>query len=54
MINTKELSEYLKIHENTIYKLVRNGMPCYRIGPTELRFELDEVKQWLRERSKEE
>ena len=47
MLSTKELAQYLKVHENTIYNLVKRGLPCYKIGPQEFRFELEEVKNWL-------
>ena len=47
MMNTKELTEYLKIHENTVYTYIKKGMPHYRIGK-ELRFEIEEVKEWLK------
>ena len=47
MMNTKESTEYLKIHENTVYTYIKKGMPHYRIGK-ELRFELEEVKEWLK------
>jgi excisionase family DNA binding protein len=50
MINTKELTEYLKVHENTIYAYIKKGLPHYRIGK-ELRFELEEVKEWLKNRT---
>lgn len=50
MLNTKELTEYLKIHENTVYNYIKQGLPHYRIGK-ELRFELEEVKQWLKEKT---
>lgn len=51
MITTKELSEYLKIHENTIYSYIKRGMPYYKIGPKQFRFELEEVKKWLKEQT---
>lgn len=51
MMTTQELVEYLKIHENTIYEYAKQGMPCYRVGKN-FRFELEEVKQWLKDRSK--
>lgn len=50
MIKTKELTEYLKVHENTVYNYIKLGMPHYKIGK-ELRFELEEVKEWLRNKN---
>ena len=51
MINTEELKEYLKVHENTIYNYIKEGMPYYKIGNRSFRFELDEVKEWLKNRT---
>ena len=50
MITTKELMEYLKIHENTIYNYIKEGMPHYRVGK-EYRFEIEDVKAWLKEKT---
>lgn len=50
MITTQELTKYLKIHENTVYEYIKLGMPHYKIGKN-YRFELEEVKQWLKEQS---
>jgi excisionase family DNA binding protein len=50
MITTKELVEYLKIHENTIYNYIKEGLPHYRVGK-EYRFEIEEVKTWLKEKT---
>lgn len=49
MINTKELSKYLNVHENTIYNLIKRGLPYYKISKQEFRFELEEVKKWLKQ-----
>ena len=51
MITTQELAKYLKIHENTIYEYIKLGMPHYKMGKY-FRFELEEVKQWLKDRNK--
>ncbi len=49
MFTTKELSEYLKIHENTVYNFIKKGMPYYKLGSREFRFDINEVKDWLKE-----
>lgn len=54
MITTKELAEYLKIHENTIYNYIKKGMPYYKIGVKDFRFEIEEVKRWLKEQTKKD
>ena len=51
MVTTKELGEYLKIHENTVYCFIKKGMPYYKIGNKNFRFEIDEVKKWLKEQT---
>lgn len=53
MISTKELAEYLKVHENTIYNLIKKGLPFYKIGSQEYRFEIEEVKEWLKQNKKD-
>lgn len=47
MLTTKELAQYLKVHENTVYNLVKKGMPCFKIG-TDFKFKVEEVEDWLR------
>ena len=52
MLTVKELSDYLKVHENTIYSYIKKGVPFYKIGKRDYRFELEEVKKWLKENNK--
>lgn len=47
MIDTEELCKYLKVCKNTVYAYIKKGMPHYRLGK-DLRFELEEVKDWLK------
>ena len=51
MISTKELAEFLKVHENTIYNLIKRGLPVYKISNQEYRFDIEEVKGWLKQNS---
>lgn len=51
MISTKELAEFLKVHENTIYNLIKRGLPVYKISNQEYRFDVEEVKGWLKQNS---
>lgn len=46
MITTKELCIKLKIHENTVYNYVKDGMPSIYAGKKHL-FDLDKVIKWL-------
>lgn len=52
MLTTKELCKYFKIHENTVYNYIKKGMPVYKVGAKEFRFELEEVKDWFKKNSK--
>lgn len=51
MVNTKELCDYLKVHYNTVYKLVEEGMPYYDIGKG-YRYKIEEVDAWLEKNKK--
>jgi excisionase family DNA binding protein len=48
MLTVAEIADKLKVHNNTIYKWIRQGMPHIKRGSV-LRFELDKVEEWLRE-----
>lgn len=51
MLTVKELCEYLKMHRNTIYRLIKKGLP--NINATgQFRFNLDEVLEWMKKNSK--
>ena len=52
LMTAKELSQFLKLTESTIYKLASNGeIPGFKIGDS-WRFELEEIKKLIRESSK--
>ncbi|MGO9057610.1 MAG: helix-turn-helix domain-containing protein [Candidatus Binataceae bacterium] len=45
------LSEFLRCHPSTIYRLVKMGtIPHFRLG-SDLRFDKSLIKTWIRERS---
>ncbi|GEM_PF-6312425 len=51
-LTTKELMNFLKIkHKQTIYQLIREGMPTFSIGKS-YRFDLAEVVYYLKQISK--
>jgi excisionase family DNA binding protein len=53
LLTVKEISDLLRLHPNTVYKLVRQGkIPSFRIG-TELRFGKDAIMHWMTQGSTE-
>ncbi len=52
LMTAKELSQFLKLSESTIYKLVSSGeIPGFKIGDS-WRFELEEIRNLIRESKK--
>ena len=49
MITKKELSKELNVSLPTINRLMDKGMPYLKIGKA-VRFELEDVKNWLKEK----
>lgn len=52
LYTTEEVAEMLKIHENTVVKLRKEGMPHIKVGRS-IRFDANEVLNWLNEQNKE-
>lgn len=51
VMTVKELSNYLRVHPSTIYKLLRRGeLPGFRIG-TDWRFNAEVIDHWCMERN---
>jgi excisionase family DNA binding protein len=51
ILTVKEVSELLKIHESTVYKMIREGrIPTFRIG-SEWRFQKDQIVHWMAEQT---
>jgi excisionase family DNA binding protein len=51
VLTVRELSEYLRVHPTTVYRLLRaNQLPGFRVG-SEWRFSIDMIDRW---RSEEE
>ena len=49
IMTAKELSQFLKLSESTIYKLASNGeIPAFKIGDS-WRFEMEEIQKLIRE-----
>ena len=52
ILTAKELSQFLKLSESTIYKLASKGeIPGFKIGDS-WRFELEEIQKMIRESKK--
>ena len=50
LISRSEMATRLDITTKTLDKLVRDGLPSYRVGK-QLKFDDGEVREWLRNRS---
>ncbi|MGH7815543.1 MAG: helix-turn-helix domain-containing protein [Candidatus Binataceae bacterium] len=51
VMTVKDLSEYLRVHPSTVYKLLRRGeLPAFRIG-TDWRFNAEMIDRWCAERN---
>jgi excisionase family DNA binding protein len=51
ILTVKEVSELLKIHESTVYKMIREGrIPTFRIR-SEWRFQKDQIVHWMAEQT---
>ena len=51
VLTVKELSDYLRVHPSTVYKLLHNGeLPGFRIG-TDWRFNAEVIDRWCLERN---
>jgi excisionase family DNA binding protein len=51
-MTVKEVSEYLRIHPITVYRLLRERrLPAFRVG-SEWRFNIDAIDHWSREQMK--
>jgi excisionase family DNA binding protein len=48
LLTTKELTEILKVHRATIFRWREElGLPYKKISSRAIRFDLDEVKEWM-------
>ena len=47
ILTIKEVSELLKIHQATVYKMIRESrIPAFKIG-SDWRFQKDQVVHWI-------
>jgi excisionase family DNA binding protein len=51
ILTVKELSDLMKIHQSTVYRLTKEGrIPAFRIG-SEWRFRKDQIVHWIAEQT---
>ena len=51
ILTVKEVAEYLKVNERTIYRLASSGeLPAFRVGSS-WRFRLNEIDIWISKQS---
>jgi excisionase family DNA binding protein len=51
-MTVRELSEYLRVHPSTIYRLLRrNQIPAFRMG-SDWRFNIETIDRWRLEQDK--
>lgn len=50
LLNKQELADELQITIKTLYKFKNQGMPCIKISHNIVRYELEEVITWFKNR----
>ena len=51
IMTVRELAQYLRVHQGTLYKLIRRGqIPVFKIG-SDYRFDRDTIKTWMADRT---
>lgn len=52
IMTTGEVAAYLRVHQTTIYRLLRNGeIPAFRVG-SDWRFKSETIDRWMNERGR--
>jgi excisionase family DNA binding protein len=52
VLTVRDLSNYLRIHPSTVYRLLKTGqLPAFRVG-SDWRFNIEEIDRWRVEREK--
>jgi excisionase family DNA binding protein len=48
IMTVREVSEYLRVHSTTVYRLLKQGkLPAFRVG-SDWRFNVDAIDLWRR------
>jgi excisionase family DNA binding protein len=52
VLTVRDLSNYLRVHPSTIYRLLKTGqLPAFKVG-SDWRFNVEEIDRWRVEREK--
>jgi len=52
VLTVRELAGYLRIHQGTVYRLLREQkLPAFRVG-SDWRFNREEIERWMIEEQK--
>jgi len=52
VLTVHELAEYLRVHQTTVYRLLREGkLPAFRVG-SNWRFNREEIERWMIEQKR--
>ena len=49
LLTIKEIESIFKVHRQTVYLWRKKGMPYVKLGPKSIRFNLDDVMEWMKE-----
>jgi len=52
MLTVKELMQKLQLSRQTIYSMMKDGLPHVRLSKKAIRFDEAEVMSWIREKNK--
>ena len=52
ILTTAEVAGLFRVHRNTVGAWVKAGMPCYRASAKHIRFDLNQVKDWMKANGK--
>jgi excisionase family DNA binding protein len=52
VLTVRDLSNYLRIHPSTVYRLLKTGqLPAFKVG-SDWRFNVEEIDRWRVDREK--
>jgi excisionase family DNA binding protein len=53
LLNEKELASYLGVSLSTVKRLRAEGLPAIKVGKRAVRFDRQQVREWLQRRAQE-